>query len=341
MSNKITEKYFEHEDKLNQLEQAIQQISTETGFIPEKEIFRGQIYDKDKVASLIYKGTFQEHPAALKVQGLKPEIEETEIINKFNSQNKSKIIRLPKVYKKTDWNETDGQGYSIVELVEAPQIYEQPFASPEQIAEFCRFYTEYKENCLQEPLFEKQSHEENSLDFTLQRVNHWAKISQSKGHLTEEIGNLLDQFKTLVSKYLPESKMEFMHGHLTANDIFKISENEFVLMSNLFWGYRPEYYDTTFHLWAGIKSIQDTSLKFSQIVQYVEEWFSEYQKIPSISQDPGFKQKFYVMLAERCIGSLLVDIPNQNYSKDSEKIRSYLMDIFKELFKYCSQKFSE
>jgi hypothetical protein len=56
MGNKITEKYFEHANFAEHENRVLDEITTKTSFKPEKEIFRGQLYDKDKVGSLIYKG---------------------------------------------------------------------------------------------------------------------------------------------------------------------------------------------------------------------------------------------------------------------------------------------
>jgi hypothetical protein len=72
MGNKITEKYFERVNFLDHKERALKEIITKTNFQLEKEIFRGQIYNKDRVGSLIYKGVWKNQPAVLKIQGLKP-----------------------------------------------------------------------------------------------------------------------------------------------------------------------------------------------------------------------------------------------------------------------------
>jgi hypothetical protein len=140
MGNRITEKYFERNDFLDLKEKALKEIIAKTNFTPEKEIFRGQIYNKDKVGSLIYKGAWKNQPAVLKIQGLKPEVDEINIINKFNRQNKSAIIRSPKLYGGLKWNKKDGYGYLILEYVDASKIYQPPFASQEQIKDFCALY---------------------------------------------------------------------------------------------------------------------------------------------------------------------------------------------------------
>jgi hypothetical protein len=338
MGNKITEKYFEHSNFADNEQRALDEITTKTNFQPEKEIFRGQIYDKDKVVSLIYKGAWQEKPAVLKIQGLQPDVDEIDMISRFNDQNESAKIRLPKLYDGSRWNEKDGYGYLLLEYIDAPQIYQSPFANQKQIKDFCALYQEYKTKCLRDPLFEREPNEQSSLVFTRGRVSHWTKIAQTKGHLTEAEVKNVEKFLSLAGRHLPSMKMEFMHGHFTYDDIFKLSDKEYVLMSNLFWSYRPEFYDTTFHLWAGIKSLRDQSVGIEQIIEYLQNWLEEYKKLPIVMQDADFERKFNMMMAERCIGALLVDIQNQHYNSDSNNFIAHLTELFRDLFKHFADK---
>ena len=338
MGNKITEKYFKHANFADYEKRVLDEITTKTNFQPEKEIFRGQIYDKDKVGSLIYKGAWQDMPAVLKIQGLQPDVDEIDIISRFNNQNESAKIRLPKLYDGSKWNKKDGYGYLLLEYVNAPQIYQPPFANQEQIKNFCALYQEYRTKCLREPLFEREPNEQSSLVFTAQRVSHWTKIAQSKGHLAEADIKNVEKFLSLAGIHLPAIKMEFMHGHFTYDDIFKLSNNEYVLMSNLFWSYRPEFYDTTFHLWAGIKSLRDQSVTVEQAKEYLQNWLEEYKKLPVVMQDADFERKFNMMMAERCIGALLVDIQNQHYETDQNNFIAHLTEMFRDLFKHFADK---
>jgi len=334
MSNKITEQYFEYTNSTNQARKILKEIITKINFKPEKEIFRGQIYDKDKVGSLIYKGIWQNKPAVLKIQILQPTIDEIDIIKRFNKQNKSTKIRLPKLYDGSKWNKQDGYGYLILEQIDAPQIYQPPFANPEQIKDFCTLYQEYKIKCLRKPWIEKEPNEQSSLVFTTQSISHWTKIAQTKGNLTKANIKNVEQMFALTNKHLPSIKMEFMHAHLTYDDIFKLSDSEYVLMSNLYWSYRPEFHDTTFHLWASIKSLRNQNVTVEQIIKYLQNWFEEYNKLPIINQDSDFKRKFNIMMATRCIGALLVDIPNQHYEHNNHNSIIYLTKVFRDLFEY-------
>lgn len=338
MGNKITDRYFDQPNLAADEKRILDAITTATHFQPEKEIFRGQIYDANKVGSLIYRGTWDGKPTVLKIQGLRPDIDEIDIIERFIAQNESAMIRLPTLYAGSKWNESDGYGYLLLEYVDAPRIYEPPFADAEQQKTFCAFYQEYKSKCLRVPLFEKEANEYSSLVFTTQRVSHWAKIAQSKKHLSSENVKSLETFLQLAGRHLPSIHMEFMHGHLTYDDIFKVPNGDYVLMSNLFWSYRPEYYDAVFHLWAGIKSIRDAHVTAEQVILYLESWKKNYQALDDIANDKDFERKFNMMFAERCIGALLVDIQNQRYESNRDIFVAQLQNLFRELFSSCCRQ---
>lgn len=286
----------------------------------------------------MYKGIWKNKLAVLKIQGLRPEVDEMEIIRIFNRQNTSKKIRLPELYGGQTWNARDGYGYLLLEYIDAPKIYQPPFATPVQRTEFCSFYQEYKTRCLHIPLFAKELKEQSSLVFTVQRLAHWMKVAESQGHIAGQDIHRVEQFLMLAGKHLPSVKMEFMHGHLTYDDIYKISDSECVMMSNLFWSYRPEYYDTTFHLWAGIKSMRNRNISPARILQYLRSWIRAYKKLPIIARDSDFDRKFSIMMAERCIGALIVDIENQQYKTNRKRHTAHLRTVFREVFQhYCNE----
>ncbi len=338
MSNRITEKYFDQPNFADREKEVLDRIVAETGFVPEKEIFRGKIYDANKVGSLIYGGKYENNPAVLKIQGLKPEVDEIDIVNSFNAQNTSERVRLPRIYSGKKWNEQDEYGYLLQEQVGGTKIYQPPFASAAGMQDFVELYEEYRAECLHKPLFEKTPDEQNSLDFATRRVLKWSKIAESKGDLTDPKKEMLERFLAAAKDHLPSMSMDFMHGHLTYDDISKVSPDEYVLMSNLFWSYRPEYYDTTFHLWAGIKSVRDTSVTIDQIEKYLQEWVEKYKTVEAIKQDPDFERKFNMNLVERCMGAVLVDIPNQNYAENRQELVPHLTDLFGRLFDSSIQK---
>jgi hypothetical protein len=339
MSNKITEKYFKQTDFSTQAAAVLTQVSEETGFVAEKEIWRGVIYDKNKVGSLIYRGVWQNKPAVLKLQGLKPEIDEQEMVEKFNAQNKSRRARLPEIYLSEPWNEKRGYGYLICEYLDAPLIFKMPFASSDEMRDFVNFYQEYRELSLTKPWL--PADQLNSLDFTRQRVEHWQKISEAKGRLkASDYIPYLNRYYSLIDKNSASVPMVFCHGHLTANDIFKLPNGSYVLLSNLFWSYRPQWYDLAFNLWACFLNIRDVNFSFNDLIKYLESWLEVYREIPVVKADADFSRKIYLSLLERTIGAILVDLgASETFERpENRKFFKHLLRLHQSLFYHLCEK---
>lgn len=339
MSNKITEKYFTQDDFSQREADVLAQVIAETGFVVEKEIFRGMIYDKNKVGSLIYKGTLKGEPAVLKLQGLKPEVDEGEIVKHFTAQNQSKLVRVPVLYRHKPWTEKCGYGYLITEYIAAPKIFEMPFATSEQMRDFARFYQEYRTSALTRSWIEQETND--SLAFSVHRMDNWRKISEHKKRLSSgDYAPYLVRYYAMAEKHLPSIPMVFCHGHLTANDIYRLDDGSFVILSNLFWGYRIQWHDLAFNIWACLQHIRDTSYTFKQLLQYVEEWIKMYRTIPVVQQDKDFERKITALLLERTMGAILVDLgANDFYEKEENKeYFKHLLSLHQHLFDHLAKK---
>ncbi len=307
MDNTITEKYFTQEDFSARADEVCAQVCADTGFVIEKEIFRGYIYEKTKVGSLIYLGTYRGQPAVLKLQGLKPEIDEGEILSRFAAQNKSAVVRVPKLYVHEPWTEELGYGYLITEYIDAPLLFTLPFASEAEMHDFARFYQEYRTAALTKPW--AKAEEQNSAAFCRKRVEHWQKIATAKGRLAkDDIDEIASRFLAIADKELGKVPMVFCHGHLTANDIFRMPNGQFVVLSNLFWSYRPQWYVLAFNVWACLTHIRDTAYTFEAMTEYTDRWLAVYRTVPVVNTDPAFERTIRLMLLERAAGTLLVDL---------------------------------
>ncbi|HVT00984.1 MAG TPA: hypothetical protein VHE53_01980, partial [Patescibacteria group bacterium] len=215
---KIVEKYFEKHDFKNRVEDILKIVCKKTGFVPQEILFRGMIYDEDKLGSVIYKGSYKDRTAVLKLQGLKPETDEIDVIAGFNSENKSKKVRLPELYDSSHWNEKDGYGYLITEHITSPHIFEMPFANAHQMERFSEFYEEYRTSIIH-PFIEESEDEKVASDFVLRRVDMWVRIAKSKGILEKRLDQnklkaIIERFSRIQSTELKSLKMVFSHGHL-------------------------------------------------------------------------------------------------------------------------------
>jgi len=303
MSNKITEKYFTQKDFSKNLTPILKHITYKTGFCIGQEIWRGLIYDNDKVGSIIFSGKYKSKPAILKIQGLKPELDEIDIYRSFSLYNKSTKIRLPSLYASHRWNKRDGFGYLIQEPLTGKPIFKMPLATQGQINSFASFYNEYRTKTVVRPFWKTKIEPQK---FFTSRLNNWIKICQHKKLWdTKEMASRVEQFKKLISATKP-IPFVFSHGHLTANDIYQ-QNNQFMLLSNLFWSWRPKYYDLAFNIWACLLKLPPNT-PFKKALRLINDWEDAYKTIPWVKKQNDFDKLFSLMLFERLIGSIVVDL---------------------------------
>lgn len=340
--NKITQRYFDYQGVSPAREEEIlAEIAAETGFIVDKEISRGVIYDKDKVGSIIYSGMWYRRPSVLKIQLLKLRIDEGKIIDHLFHNRRNKLVRPPKLYRYSFWNESHGYGYTIMEKIEAPKIFEMPSATAEQMADFCRFYGAYRTSLFSatwiHPTWMVECRIKNAWDYTKPRVENWKNICQSKGRLEEQdYLPFYQEFMALGPEIFSGLTVIFSHGHLTANDIHKMPDGSYVLTSNLLWGYRPQWYDLAFNVWSCLLHIRDTKYTFEKMLEYINQWLAHYRQIPLIQKDKGFEKKILANLLERVIGSILADLGANDLfaKKENVKYQHHLLDLHQRLFKH-------
>ncbi|PJA47247.1 hypothetical protein CO172_02465 [Candidatus Uhrbacteria bacterium CG_4_9_14_3_um_filter_36_7] len=333
--------YFSQGDFSQRQEEVLQEVVAKTGFELKEKIFVGTIYDKNKIGSIIFSGVYKNKSAVLKLQGLKPDLDEPLVIEKFYAQNKSNSIRLPEIYFFEPWQEDKGYGFFIAEQIETSRIFEMPFANQEQMHTYITFYQDYRTKAITQPWSKNEI--PDPLRFTFERIDNWRKISESKKRLkTEDYVPYLLNYYPLVSPHLSKFNMVFSHGHLTANDIYKDPKNPngFILFSNLWWSYRLEWYELAFNLWACVNNIKDTSKTFEQIRDYLEDWIKIYKTIPVVQTDSDFDEKISVLLLERFLGAILVDIGVHDQFEDpkNKELFEYLLDLNQKLFEYFAGK---
>lgn len=339
MVNRITEKYFTQGDFSQREIEVVKEIVQETGFELEEEIFRGVIYEKNKVGSLIYKGKYKEKPAVLKIQGLKPEIDEAKMVRNFIRQNRSLIVRVPELYSYKEWNKDRGYGFLIGEHIGGRKIFKMPFATEDQMRDYGKFYQEYRSLTLNRPWIEQEA--ENSLKYTLGRIDNWRKISEHKGRLKEEdYVPFLERFKTLANRYFPSIPLMFCHRHLSANDVYKMPDGSYVLLSNLFWSYCLQWYELAFNFWACMQHIRNIDYRLDNLLEYLESWRKHYKQIPVVREDKEFDRKLDINLLERTMGAILVDIGvNDFYDKpENQKYFKHLLKLHQEFFNHLVKK---
>jgi len=335
MDNNVVTKYFSYQRTEDEARVLTEKIAKEIGFAIGNKIFAGKIYDQDKIGSYIARGGFDGKPAVLKMQLLELPVDEVDIIRKFNEQNLSKIIRLPEIYINKPFEREKGYGYVVSEYIGYPFIYQKSFTTETEKNDFLFFYEEYRKHCLNKPFTSRNEHIDSSADFLKERVEKWTNIAIAKNDLTSLALEIKNDFIKILDGGVDFVKFDFQHGHLTQFDIYR-GKNEYVLLSNLFWAYKPEWYDTTFHLWGGIKNNTDLSITSKKVINYIEDWRRSYHSISVIKEDKLFNKKFTLLLLERCVGALIVD-----YTRDGSNAQrvDFMRKIFYDVFKYYQKKY--
>ncbi len=319
-SNRIVEKYFADNTFSKNVQRITREIVNDTGFVIEKEIFRGFIYNKEKLGSVIYKGIYNAKPAVLKIQGLRPDTDEIDIIEDFNKQNKSSKVRLPQLFAAMRYDKAKQYGYLITEFIDAPHIFQMPYANEVEKRDFCNFYQEYRNKTVNQP-FVKNYGNETSSQFVIRRAKNWKKVALDRKNILKRLTidrlvSMLEIYNEIMQSELTISKMVFCHGHLTANDIFK-QQDKYILLSNLYWSYRPELYDLVFGLHWCIENIQDKDVTYDKLEKFIKDWIDNFYDIPVVKLDKNGKQKLHLMLLERTFGGVLLDTGSQDLSNIS------------------------
>ena len=332
----------------------IKEVLRKTGFVAEKEIFRGEIIytggKKPVTGSILLKGTYEEKPAVLKIQGLKLESSEVEIIKRFEHQNKSKIIHAPTIYRSKGWNAKMGYGFFIMEHVDAPHIYELPFATAPQMRDFSRFYQEYKTKAITKPWIKPEasntypnalSNNKGTLSSIIDSVEKWRKNAEAKGRLQfEDHAPYTFRFYQLAAKYVPKIKTEFMHRELTQQHIFKLDDGTYKLFSNILWGYRLQWADLSYNIWFNLLNIRSNDYTPKEVIDYTEKWFDAYKEIPIVKKDRDFGWKMDFLLSERLIGIMVGDMGSGQYwgSSEGKKYFKHMLYVYQQVFDHFAER---
>lgn len=343
MSNTILTHYAKKLELNQKADRFLAGIIKESGFASEKEIWRGLILgDKKKAGSVIYAGRYKNKPAVLKIQHLKPVIDEPEIIRKFYQHSKSRKVFAPKIYFDRPWNRSRGYGYFISELIEGENIKtlkHKNIKAKDETREFCRFYEDYKTNIKTKPgWWSRRAAEKDTVIFNLKRLENWLKIVKAARLLKPEFYQpKVDIYKKIIKKYAANQPMEFTHGHLSAHDIIKTKQGKYYLMSNFLWSYRPKWYDLAFNLWVNINGLPEMS--YNEVDRHIEKWLENYNEIKTVTKDKNFERYFWLNLLERALGSILVDFGSVRYPVEKRAMARVNFKRWEYIFGEIANKF--
>jgi len=328
------------EDLAPRWQNLLTEIAQETGFIPDWNRIRKSVWWKtEKVGAVSCHGTIQKDgevlPAVLKIQGTKPQTCEVDMINAFASQNKSNIIRAPKIYAHLPWDQEKQFEAFVAEDVNGKVIVDHRPAFDEELEEFFRLYEEYRTNCRNSPWIAKGQQKSYREKYEAWRAAVGNILEKDKFGLPED-EHLVASAVEILEKNIGDDDLEFVHGHLTPGDLLKISEDEVVIFSNLMWGWRVPFYDAVFgYHWHMLGMERTENLTEELWLKERDRWLEKIFGISEVKSNSENIKFVKLALLERAMPALMADRFMMDQTKPSAGLITKL--VRKELQKLISE----
>lgn len=299
--------YLAGVDLSHRLVSIVESIQKQTDFQIDREIWRSRYYGSEQIGAVHYRGTWQDQPAVLKIQGAKPQISEHDMISNFANQNRSRIIRPPKIFWWQPWQDEKQYEAFILEEVNGAKVLQSgQLQTNQSIRELLNCYSEYRSNCLPEhpwipapapPDFQEV------LTTAWQLANH-RYPHDPRQHDTD--WQVAQSATTILAQIYAQANLEFMHGHFSVEDLIR-QDDQVVLFSNLYWKWKYPYYDAVFgYHWYMFTLQHVEGITPNQIEKQRQIWMEELLDLPTVV-DKNQQRLLQAALLERAIAGLVLD----------------------------------
>jgi hypothetical protein len=317
--NEIAHNYLKGSDLQDREEEVLKEASEKLGFAPSKLIGRSSWWGSTEIGAFHYAGEIEGKRAVLKIQGVKPSVSEIDMINNFNKTNKSKLVRPPHLYAYLNWNDEKRYEALALEFIEGEKVIKTP-TNKNEVHEFFEIYKDYRENCLSFPWVDKPT-----ISISQKIADNFSKWREASfkiypNHPLREKGDtlLIDQAVQLLIEKYKGIDMEFMHGHFSEGDLYKVN-GQIVILSNLFWSWRPPLYDSIFAYHWFIYHLNDVDRITSKEVEEQRSiWLNEIKNLPQ-TQGSKNQELLNLVLLERAVAGLNLDALSANPNKPITK----------------------
>lgn len=337
--NKISHLFLSDSDLDDREKEVLEDASKRLSFIPLKLIDRSNWWTSKEIGAFRYEGNYKGKRAVLKIQGVKPNTSEIYMIQAFSKANKSKILRPPVLYSYLPWD--DGKRYEalVLEYVLGKRVVNSP-TNKDEIEEFFNLRKEYKKNCVVNPWIDKPDFnlsEEVKINFAKWRIASFKLYPKHQFKRSEDKNLINTAVKILQEKY-QGIEPEFQHGHFSAGDLYKVSRNEVIILSNLYWSWKSPFYDAIFGYYWFIYHLARLKNPTAKLVEEQRNfWLS---KINSLAKTQKDKKLLNLALLERAAAGLNLDALSVGFNSP---IAKYLVEStrenVKELIELCSSGF--
>ncbi|OGH47663.1 MAG: hypothetical protein A3A51_03565 [Candidatus Levybacteria bacterium RIFCSPLOWO2_01_FULL_39_10] len=303
--NEISQSFLKGSDLNLREQEVLKDAAIRTGFKPQKLLSRSSWWTSKQIGAFHYLGKYKNKNAIMKIQGVKPEISEIYMIQSFKKANKSKIIRPPYLYTYLKWDDKKRYEALVLEDTGNTTVINSP-TNQKEVDEFYNLYYEYRKNCLSDPWIEKP--DEGISEMIKTSFENWKIASYKlypKHSLREEDDQkLIDKAVEVLIKNYQNVELEFMHGHFSATDLYKVG-GDIVLLSNLYWSYRNPFRDGIFaYHWFSYGLSDLPNIMPTQIDEQRRLWLEKINMLPK----NGYERKLLKLaLLERATAGLNLD----------------------------------
>lgn len=317
--NVISRKALERSNLKERIEQIVSQVEKKTEFKPERLLSESGWWGSEQIGAFHFKGEWQDKSAVLKVQGNKPETSEIYMIESFEKESESDWIRPPKIYDSLPWDDKEGYEALILEDAGSKRVVNLP-TNKEEIDEFFTIYKEYKENCCNQAWVDKP---ETSIAEEIEnKFDKWREIAgkmyAQHPFRQESDESLIDRSIEILKEGYKNANWEFQHRHLSDGDLYK-KDGQVLLLSNLYWSYRPASYDAVFgYHWYmyHLSDLEDISQQ--DIEEQRQLWMDGIWKTVK-PEDKNEEKLLNLALLERATAGLVLDALSLDTEKEHSK----------------------
>ncbi len=302
----------------------LEDIVSKTKFKPEVVLWRSSYWGTNQIGAVHYRGKFEGQAAVLKIQGVKPEVSEVLMIREFEKQNRSKIIRPPKLYHTVPWVDDKGYEALIMEHVSGSKVLESgKIQTSENIKTFLSLYREYRQNCLPKKPWLPMPAKSNLTNLAKSLIATSEKAYPNDPRRQTGDKELAKKAYHLLAKIYENISLEFIQGHFSVEDLIR-QDDQVVLFSNLFWKWRFPFFDAVFgYHWFMFElcNVQDTTS--SQIEEQRKIWLFEIFSLPWVQESYIHLKLAKAALLERAVAGFIID--------------SFLADRSKQIAEYLTE----
>ena len=332
--NKISHLFLDGSDLQGREAEVLEDASKKLNFIPKKLIDRSNWWSSKEIGAFRYEGEFKGRKAVLKIQGIRPTTSEAYMIKSFAKANRSKILRPPLLYDYLPWDEKMRYEALVLEFIPGKKIVNSP-TNRNEIKAFFNLREEYKRNCAINPWIDKPSESlsgEIKINFTKWREASY-KLYPTHSFREKDDEKLIDQAIEILEKAYRGVESEFQHGHFSAGDLYKVSENEIVILSNLYWSWKPPFYDAVFGYHWFVYHLANLKNATNKLVEEQRGiWLREINKTAKTDLDKKFLN---LALLERAAAGLNLDALSVDLKSP---IAEYLVEETRESLKELIEK---